>query len=207
MTLTAPQLQAAMPKITPENVTRFLGPINDVISKYQIDTAQRLSCFLAQLAHESVSLSRMEEGLSYSSADRLCRIFPKHFPTQESALPYVRQPEKLANKVYANRMGNGDTTSGDGYRYRGRGPMQLTGKSNYAWFARETGADAVNNPDLVKQPDVGMLSAGWFWNVRALNPLADAGDMLAITRKINGGTNGLEDRLHNWTLAKKALGL
>lgn len=167
-----------------------------VMEKFAINTPLRLSHFLAQCAHESGNFAAVSENLNYS-ADSLQKVFKKYFPTPELAGKYARQPEKIANRVYASRMGNGDEASGEGFKYRGRGYIQLTGKVNYQSFDKVVDEDITANPELVatKYP---MLSAAWFWNSRNLNKVADVGgtdkDVEAITKVVNGGTHGLADR-------------
>lgn len=174
-----------------------LSQIPDAVAKFQINTALRLCHFLSQCAHESGNFTVVSENLNYS-AKGLRSTFKKYFPTDAKALEYARKPEKIANLVYANRMGNGPETSGDGFKYRGRGYIQLTGKVNYVAFDKVVGEDTTTTPDLVatKYP---LLSAAWFWNSRTLNTLADKGatvaDVTAITKKVNGGENGLDDRI------------
>ena len=164
--------------------------------KYAINTPLRLAHFLAQAGHESGGFKAVKENLNYS-AEGLNKIFPKYFPTVEAAKAYARNPEKIANKVYGGRMGNGDEASGDGFKFRGRGYIQLTGKVNYTAFDTAVPEDILANPDLVatKYP---LLSAGWFWGKNNLNALADKGalpgDVTAITKRVNGGTIGLADR-------------
>ncbi len=173
-----------------------LDQIPDCAEKFTINTPLRLAHFLAQCAHESAGFTALEEKLSYS-ADRLKQVFPKYFP-DNLADNYARQPEKIASRIYGNRMGNGDETSRDGYKYRGRGYIQLTGKDNYNAFAQSINDDILNNPDWVatKYP---LLSAAWFWDTRSLNQLADEGSgdevVTKITKKVNGGLNGLDDRI------------
>ena len=165
------------------------------LKKFGIDTPLRLAHFLAQCSHESGGFKTLTENLNYS-AEGLKKTFPKYFPA-DTSLAYARQPEKIANKVYANRMGNGGEASGDGWKYRGRGCIQLTGKENYKKFSDACGEDCVINPDLVSGKYF-LQSAAWFWQNRGLNTFADIGSsdaqVLVITRKINGGTNGLPDR-------------
>lgn len=169
----------------------------DVIKTFQINTPLRLAHFLAQCAHESIGFTATRENLRYS-ATALRRVFRKYFPTDALAQAYAKQPERIGNLVYANRMGNGAPESGDGFRYRGRGYIQLTGKVNYAAFDKFVPEDIVANPDLVatKYP---LLSAAWFWQKAGLNALADQGATDAVvekvSRRVNGGTNGLDDRL------------
>lgn len=176
-----------------------LAQIPDCAAKFGIDSPLRLAHFLAQCAHESAEFKALEENLNYS-ADGLKKVFPKYFP-DDLANGYARQPEKIASRVYANRMGNGDEASKEGYKYRGRGYIQLTGKDNYGAFAKAIGDDVVTNPDWVKTK-YPLLSAAWFWNTRALNELADQGasdDVVTkITKKVNGGTLGLDDRISHF---------
>jgi len=173
----------------------------EVFPTYGIDTPQRIAAFLAQCGHESGGWTVFEENLYYS-AQGLTKVFPKYFPTLDSAAVFAKKPEMIANKIYANRMGNGGPESGDGYRYRGRGPIQLTGKANYTAFAKEMFDDWENllaNPDWVTfDKDFALMSAIWFWNKNGLNKEADAGDLKTMTRKINGGYIGLEDRIAHY---------
>ncbi len=183
----------------------YLNALNDVLPMYKINTGIRLSHFFAQILHESGNLHYKEENLNYS-AQALRTVFPKYFPNDEVAVAFARKPEKIANKVYSSRMGNGNETSGDGWKFRGRGLIQLTGHDNYKMCGTALGVDLVNNPDLLCQnPAIIVSSACWYWDSRDLNELADKDDVLAITKKINGGTNGLEDRKSNLVLAKSVL--
>ena len=175
--------------------------LNPALQKYSVDSADRIASFLAQTGYESVQYNRLEENLRYTSAARLVKIWPSRFTNEDMAAPYVNNPEKLANQVYANRMGNGDEQSGDGYRYRGRGLIQLTGRSNYSAAAKAIGLDLANHPDLLLQPQAASMSAAWFWQARGLNELADdrtddndLADFTEITRRINGGSTGVTDR-------------
>jgi putative chitinase len=168
-----------------------------VMQKFGITNKLRLAHFLAQCAHESANFTALKENLNYS-ADGLRKIFPKYFPTIDFATKYARQPEKIANRVYASRMGNGDELSGEGYKFRGRGFIQLTGKSNYQAFSTFIGEDCVGNPDLVatKYP---LASAAFFFDKNKLWDICDKGDhpdhVLAVTKRVNGGTHGYDDRL------------
>jgi putative chitinase len=175
--------------------------MNDVFPTYEINTPQRVAAFLAQCGHESGGWTIFEENLNYS-AQGLNSIFKKYFPTIDSAQPYARQPEKIANRIYSNRMGNGDESSGDGYKYRGRGPIQLTGRANYTKFAQEMFDDwqnVIDNPDWVTADrDFALMSAIWFWNANKLNVQADSGDIKLMTKKINGGYIGLDDRIAHY---------
>lgn len=176
-----------------------IAQIPDCATKFQINTPLRLAHFLAQCGHESAGFKATQENLNYS-ADGLNRIFGKYF-RDVSAASYARQPEKIASRVYANRMGNGNEASKEGYKYRGRGYIQLTGKDNYSAFDKTVDEDILSNPDLVasKYP---LLSAAWFWNSRSLNNSADGGAtdaaVTAITKKVNGGTIGLADRIKHF---------
>jgi putative chitinase len=176
----------------------------NVFPTYEIDTPHRIAAFLAQCGHESGGWTVFEENLNYS-AQGLNSIFKKYFPTLESAQPYARHPEMIANKIYANRMGNGAPETGDGYKYRGRGPIQLTGKDNYRAFAKDMFDDWENlfeNPDWVTSDrDFALMSAIWFWNKNKLNVQADSGDIKLMTKKINGGYIGLEDRIKHYNEA------
>ena len=182
-------------KITPSVIDQL--PL--IIEKFAIDNPLRLAHFLSQCAHESAGFKTVTENLNYG-AQGLIVTFTKYFNAQ-SAEEYARKPEKIANKIYASRMGNGDEASGDGYKFRGRGYIQLTGHDNYAEFDSVVDDDILSNPDLVatKYP---LLSAAWFWNKVNLNPIADLGGSLdviiKVTKKINGGTIGLEDRVKHF---------
>jgi len=162
-----------------------------LLDKYNINTPLRKAHFFAQIEHES-NLKPISENLNYSS-EGLLKTFPKYF-TPLTAIQYRRQPEKIANKVYANRMGNGDQHSGEGWKYRGRGFIQITGKENYFRLANDTDIDCLKNPDLLLQEVNAMVSALWFWNLKGLNSLADKDNINDITKRINGGLNGLADR-------------
>jgi putative chitinase len=178
---------------------KVLTEIHSIEEKFNINTPLRLAHFLAQTGHESGNFTITKENLSYS-ADRLQVIFKKYF-TPESAVEYARKPEKIANIVYANRMGNGNQASGEGYKFCGRGFIQLTGKENYASFDKTVEDDILANPDLIstKYP---LLSAAWFWNKNNLNTVADGGatdEVVAkITKRVNGGIIGLPDRIKHF---------
>lgn len=163
-----------------------------LLTKYEVNTPERLAHFFSQLAHES-HLSPISENLNYS-AEGLNKTFKKYFPTLESAKAYARKPQAIANKVYANRMGNGDEKSGDGYKYRGKGFIQITGKDNYKALSTATKIDYLSEPEKLLSEADSMISALWYWNTIKANSLADKDDITTITKKINGGTNGLEDR-------------
>ena len=177
-----------------------IAQIPEVMDKFQINTPLRLCHFLAQCGHESGNFKAVNENLNYG-AKGLRGIFPKYFPTDALAAEYERKPEKIANKIYGGRMGNGPEASGEGYKFRGRGYIQLTGKDNYSAFDKVVAEDITTNPDLVatKYP---LLSAAWFWNSRKFNEIADKGatdaEVTAITKKVNGGTIGLDDRIKHF---------
>ena len=185
----------------------WVEAMNEVFPEYEINTPQRIAAFIAQCGHESGGWRTFSENLNYS-AKALNAVFPKYFVRAgRDAEEYHRQPEKIANVVYANRMGNGDTDSGDGWRFRGRGPIQLTGHDNYAAFSKDMDVDVVDNPDLVSEDKkIALMSAIWFWNKNGLNRYADDGDIKTMTKRINGGYIGLEDRIHHYKEAMEALG-
>lgn len=179
-----------------------LEQIPTVMEKFKIDTPLRLSHFLAQCAHESGNFKFVQENLNYS-APGLMNVFKKYFPNITLAKQYERKPNAIGNKVYANRMGNGDENSGEGSKYKGRGYIQLTGKSNYAAFDKFVDEDIVENPDIVatKYP---LLSAAWFWDSRKLNAVSDGGStdevVTKVTKLVNGGTHGLADRISKFKI-------
>lgn len=173
---------------------------NETFDRWGIRTARQQAAFIGQCGHECGNFTKLEEGLSYA-ADRLMKIWPKRFPTMEVAQKYARNPKALANYVYANRMGNRDEASGDGWRFRGSGWLQLTGHDNFYHASKACGVDFVMNPDLVRTPKYAAMTAGWFWATHNCNELAERGDNLALTKKINGGTIGLDDRIHHTNLA------
>jgi len=176
-----------------------------IIDKYNINTALRMTHFLAQCAHESIDFTDFEENLNYSYK-RLVEIFPKYL-TGTTGKSYAGKPEKIANKVYGNRNGNGPQASGDGWRYRGRGCLQLTFKGNYSSLSKDLGIDFVKNPNLVAT-EYPLVSAAWFFNKNKIWPLCDAGstpdEVKDVTKVVNGGTNNLEDRIKEfnkfWTI-------
>jgi putative chitinase len=175
-----------------------IAQIPDVMTKFKIDTPIKLAHFLAQCGHESGGFKVVNENLNYG-AKGLLGIFKKYFPTEDKAKLYERKPEKIANLVYGGRMGNGPEASGDGFKFRGRGYIQLTGKDNYTAFGKAIGEDIVANPDLVatKYP---LLSAAWFFSKNCLGKCTDASDaaVTAVTKCVNGGTIGLPDRLKHF---------
>jgi len=173
---------------------KWVDPLNETFQRFGIVTPRQQAAFIGQCGHECGNFRILEENLNYR-AETLMKIWPKRFPTLEIANQYARNPKKIANKVYADRMGNRDEASGDGYRFRGRGCIQLTGSANYYHAGQALGVDLIMDPDLVATPKFAALTAGFFWSTQKLNALADAGNNLAITKKINGGTIGLNDRI------------
>ncbi len=212
--ITKEQLQAMLTTADAGNrAALWVGPLNGCMRACDISTPPRQAAFLAQVLLESSEFHLLQESLNYS-AERLRQVWPQRFPNDAVAADYSHRPEKLASNVYANRMGNGNEASGDGWAYRGRGLIQLTGRDNYASFSRAMGIDAVADPDLLLQPAGATMSAAWFWQSKGLNELADqtAGRdadaaFLALTKRINGGTNGLPQRRDYWRRAQQALGI
>jgi putative chitinase len=202
------QQTAAVSNSTGLKLEKLKGHIPDAViamipavaQKFQIDSALRLAHFLAQCGHESGGFRLTKENLNYS-AKGLNGIFKKYFPTLESALPYERKPEKIANKVYGGRMGNGPESTGDGAKYCGRGYIQLTGKDNYTAFGKSIGEDVCANPQVVAEK-YALLSAAWFFNKNGLHKMADGGStdavVTSITKRVNGGTIGLPDRIKHF---------
>jgi putative chitinase len=172
---------------------QWVDALNETFAKFGISTPKQQAAFIGQCSHECGNFRLLEENLNYKAAT-LMRLWPKRFPTLEIANQYAGQPRKIANSVYANRMGNRDEASGDGYRFRGRGCIQLTGHSGYYHAGQALGVDFVMQPDLVATPQYAALTAGWFWSTHNLNALAEAGDEVACCKRINGGLIGLEDR-------------
>jgi putative chitinase len=196
-----------------EHAARWLAPLNQAMAEWAIDTPHRQAAFLAQTLHESGQFRHVSENLHYS-ADRLRHIWPARFRSDEEAQACAGNPERLANKVYANRLGNGDEASSDGWNYRGRGLIQLTGRDNYDRCASALTLDLLAQPDLLQEPEGAARSAAWFWANNKLNELADpkpdsdaAEGFTQITKRINGGTVGLEARVEQWEKVKAVLGI
>lgn len=207
LSLTIAQYKAIIPYATEANLEKYAEPLNINMASHEINTPLRVANFIAQIAHESGSLNYNTENLNYS-AQALQAVFGKYFPTAEMANEYARKPEQIANIVYANRMGNGDTASGDGWKYRGRGLIQLTGKYNYQECGNGLNLDLVDHPDqLANNPNTAVLGAIWYWNSRNLNMYADQDNIRTITQLINGGYNGLADREAFLARAKQVLGI
>lgn len=173
---------------------KWVDPLNETFQRFEILTPRQQAAFIGQCGHECGNFRMLEENLNYR-AETLMKLWPKRFPTLEFAKQFERNPKKIANTVYANRMGNRDEASGDGYRFRGRGCIQLTGSANYFHAGKALGVDFIMEPDLVATPQYAALTAGFFWSTQKLNPIAERGDNLALTKKINGGTIGLSDRI------------
>ena len=204
--LTYDQLLKINGNKNPEMCKYYIDALNKIVPEYKINTKLRLAHFLAQIIHESGNLKYKSENLNYS-AKALRSVFGKYFKTDEIANQYARKPEKIANRVYANRMGNGDEASGDGWLRRGRGLIQLTGTDNYKDCAKALNVDLMKNPDLIiSNAEICMKTACWFWDKNNLNELADKDDIKSITKRINGGFNGLEDRCSILKRAKEILG-
>jgi putative chitinase len=180
-----------------KNIAELFETFNTVLPKYNITTVERVAAFLAQCGHESADFTVLKENLNYS-AEGLSKVFPKRFPTVAAAQPYNRNPEKIANKIYADRMGNGPEASGEGFKFRGRGAIQLTGKENYTKFAARVGKTLDEAVAYTETLDGAIESACWFWTTNKLNDIADKNDIVTLTKRINGGTIGLEDRKHHF---------
>jgi putative chitinase len=199
--------QAQLAQIIPKNphIDHWCEALNAILPDYEIDTPKRVAAFLAQCAHESGGFVFLKENLNYKAAS-LRKVFPKYFADDGIAAAYANRPELIANRVYANRMGNGDERSGDGYRYCGRGLIQLTGKTNYQSFADSIETPLEQVTEYLGTFEGAVQSACWFWESNNLNKWADAGDILTMTKKINGGTIGLEDRKKHYEHACHVLG-
>jgi putative chitinase len=182
---------------------KWENPLQATFDKYDISNPKRQAAFLGQCAHESGNFKTLEENLHYS-ANALMRVWPSRFPDMDTANKFANNPEKIANKVYAGRMGN--TGDGEGWKYHGRGLIQLTGKDNYKNCSNSLGLDLLGSPEKLLEPQYAALSAGWFWSKHGLNELADAQEHGMITKRINGGTLGLDDRIAKTTKALEALG-
>jgi len=189
-----------IPKV--KNFDEWYNNLLNILPEYDIDTPKRVAAFMAQCGHESGGFTLMQENLNYS-AKGLRGTFGKYFPNDEVAKLYERKPQMIANRVYANRMGNGDEASGEGWYFRGRGIVQITGKNNYTKCSQSLFESnvLVENPDLLLETEYAIHSACWFWSAARLNELADIGDMKTMTKRINGGYIGLEDRINHYNHA------
>ena len=183
----------------------WVDPLNEAFQRFNISTNNQKAMFIGQCSHESGNFRLLQENLNYKAAT-LMKLWPKRFPTLEVANAYAGNPKKIANMVYANRMGNRDEASGDGFRFFGRGLVQLTGFSNYFHAGKALGVDFVMQPDLIATPKYAALTAGWFWETHKLNPPSDALDYQKVTKIINGGTIGLDDRIKHVQQALAVLG-
>jgi putative chitinase len=200
---TKQQLKEMIPKNP--YVDQWFEAISEILPEYEITTPQRVAAFLAQCAHESGGFVFLKENLNYKAAS-LRRVFPKYFPDDAIAAQYAGKGEMIANRVYANRMGNGDEASGDGFRYCGRGLIQLTGKNNYTFFAGSLDIPVEEASEYLQTFEGAVQSACFFWEQNKLNQWADAGDVLTLTKRINGGTIGLEDRIKHYEHALHIFG-
>jgi putative chitinase len=203
MNLTLDQLKQIVPKN--QYIDYWYRALQQLLPDYDITTPQRMAAFLAQCAHESGGFTAIKENLNYRAVT-LRKVFPKYFPTDELAQQYANKPQAIANKVYANRMGNGSEDSGDGYRYCGRGLIQLTGRDNYFWFASSLEISPEAASEYMETFEGAAQSACWFWETNNLNQWADKDDILTLTKRINGGTIGLADRQKHYEHAKHVLG-
>ena len=207
MKITAEQLKKAVPGVSTKNLPGFVESFNKWAEKFGVDTPLRVVHYLAQVFHESGNLSAREENLNYS-AEGLLKVFPKYFNRSNVGM-YARNPQKIANRVYANRMGNGSEASGDGYRYRGRGYLQTTGRANYRAYAgsEHCQGDLMAHPEWLATSPGDQKSSLYFWQRNNLNRYADADNINAVTRKINGGYNGLAERKRLLEAFKKVFGV
>jgi putative chitinase len=187
-----------------ESVSDWYIALVDELPKYDINTPERVACFIGQCAHESNNFKILNENLNYRW-ESLRRVFGKYFPTDDLAKQYEKQPERIANRVYGNRMGNGDEYTGDGWKFHGRGLIQLTGHDNYNAFATSIGKSIDEMPDYLATFEGAVASACWFWTTRNLNQYADIDDIETLTKRINGGTIGLDDRIAKCDFAEKIL--
>lgn len=204
MNLTKELIMEEFPHAKAELVNAIVGA-SDILEAYEINTSLRLAHFLAQCSHESGGFRATEENLNYK-AETLSKIFPKYFRDKDTD-EYAHKPEKIANLVYGNRMGNGDEDSGDGYRYRGRGLIQLTGKDNYSRFAEAIEFSMDEVVEYLATPEGAVESACWFWSENGLNELADSDDVTKVTKRVNGGTIGLAEREAHTEAFKEMLGV
>jgi putative chitinase len=203
--------QEQLQQIIPQNghVEHWYEALCQILPDYEIDTPERVAAFLAQCAHESGGFNAIQENLNYRAVT-LRKVFPKYFPTDALAEEYANKPNKqeaIANRVYASRMGNGDEASGDGFRYCGRGLIQLTGKQNYSKFAESIDTPVEQVTEFLQTFEGCVQSAAWFWEANNLNQYADSGDILTMTKRINGGTIGLEDRQKHYHHALQVFGV
>lgn len=207
MNITREQLQQLLPKNP--YLDHWYNALSQLLPDYEINTPRRIAAFIAQCSHESGGFIALKENLNYRPAS-LTKLFGKYFPTLELAEQYCARPNKqeaIANRIYANRMGNGPEESGDGYRFCGRGLIQLTGRDNYSWFAASLQIPVEEASQYLETFEGAAQSACWFWETNNLNAFADTDDILTMTKRINGGTIGLEDRKKHYEHAKHVLGV
>lgn len=207
MELTKEQLKKLLPKNP--YIDYWHSALSQLLPEYNINTPQRIAAFVAQCAHESGGFMVLKENLNYRW-QTLRKIFPKYFPTDELAQQYASRPDRqqaIANRVYASRMGNGPEETGDGYRFCGRGLIQLTGRQNYTWFAASLEISVEEASEYLETFEGAAQSACWFWETNNLNQWADKGDIVTLTRRINGGTIGLDDRIKHYEHALHVLGV
>ena len=203
--ITLDLLQTLCPSTKKTVLSSYIEPLNTVCDYYDMfDNVKRVSAFLAQVSHESGGFNFIKENLNYSVTG-LRKTFSKYFPNDETAANYARQPEKIANRVYANRMGNGNELSGDGFKFRGRGLIQITGRNNYTKLAESLSMSIDDTVAYLETPNGATSSAGWFWDSNKLNQYCDQSDFITLTKRINGGTIGLEDRKHQYAIALQLL--
>jgi putative chitinase len=203
MELTKEQLKQLLPKNP--YINQWHKALSQLFPDYEINTPKRIAAFMAQCAHESGGFIFLTENLNYR-AESLMKTFKKYFPDMATAKAYERNPQKIANRVYADRMGNGNEASGDGWKYRGRGLIQLTGKTNYTWFAASLEISPEEAAEYTQTFEGAAQSACWFWETNKLNQYADSGDIVTMTKRINGGTIGLDDRIKHYEHALHVLG-
>jgi putative chitinase len=198
--------EAHLAKIIPGNsyISEWYDALSSILPEYDINTPERVAAFLAQTAHESGNYTALKENLNYKAVT-LQKVFPKYFPNAALAESYAGKPEKIASKVYGGRMGNGDESTGEGFKFCGRGLIQLTGKDNYTRFAESLEMDIDETIEYLETFEGAVQSACWFWETNNLNQWADKGDIVTLTKRINGGTIGLEDRKHHYANAMKVL--
>lgn len=205
MNLTHSQLTTITNNVMPKNgISKYAMTMVETFKNFELNTVNRIAGFLAQTGHESGRFNRIEENLNYS-AERLQVVFKKYFPTEELAKKYANDKRSIANRVYGGRLGNGPELTGDGWKYRGRGLIQLTGKNNYSSCAKDMGLDIIDNPDLLLLPEIAVLASIWFWDKNQINRACDADDIVLMTRMVQGGRLGLEERKKYYEAFKKEL--
>ena len=182
----------------------WVDPLNETFERFQIVTPEEQACFIGQFSYESNHFKSLEENLNYRP-ETLMQLWPKRFPSHDEAMKYAHQPEKIANHIYSNRMGNRDEASGDGWRFRGSAICQLTGHDNFYHAGQALGIDLISNPDLARQPKDAAAIGGWFWATHGCNQLAEAKDYNGLTKRINGGLFGAEQRVMVMQQAERVL--